>query len=152
MELTYQSPMMPAAYSVISAEEMTYIDGGAFTLPTLDDALVFGVSVTFNLVRMIGEIAFSNTIDGLKNMHNDGLSLTQSVKHYWNNQTNYGRVATVVVGTFAGYYVYTKAMQIFNTVKNMYTDFKNAYEVTKAQQAAKQQNEGLTDPIVAAAA
>ena len=30
MELTYQSPMMPAAYAVISADEMTYIDGGPF--------------------------------------------------------------------------------------------------------------------------
>ena len=32
MELTYQSPMMPAAYAVISADEMTYIDGGALQI------------------------------------------------------------------------------------------------------------------------
>ena len=32
LELTYQSPMMPAAYAVISADEMTYIDGGAILI------------------------------------------------------------------------------------------------------------------------
>ncbi len=32
MELTYQSPMMPASYTALSADEMTYIDGGAIQI------------------------------------------------------------------------------------------------------------------------
>ena len=32
MELTYQSPLMPASYTAISADEMTYIDGGALQI------------------------------------------------------------------------------------------------------------------------
>ena len=32
MELTYQSPLMPASYTAISADEMTYIDGGAIQI------------------------------------------------------------------------------------------------------------------------
>ena len=32
MELTYQSPLMPASYTALSADEMTYIDGGAIQI------------------------------------------------------------------------------------------------------------------------
>ena len=152
MELTYQSPMMPAAYSVISAEEMTYIDGGAFTLPTVADVANFGINVTVNFLNMMGQAAFSTAVAGMVLMHNDGLSLSQSVQYYWDGQTTAGRVATVFVGGLAGIYVYRKTMQIYNTVKSIYTDVKNIYEETKANQAAAQQNSGLTNPIVAAAA
>ena len=155
MELTYQSPMMPASYTVISADEMTYIEGGALALPTLDQVIVFGVNFTFNIIRTMGRAAFSNAVDGLKEMHDDGLSLTQSIDYYWGDQTRAGKVGTVVVGAFAGYYVYTQAVQIFKTVKGIYTDIKNIYEVykaNKAQQQAAQQEVGITDPIVAAAA
>ena len=32
MELTYQSPLMPASYTALSADEMAYIDGGAIQI------------------------------------------------------------------------------------------------------------------------
>ena len=155
MELTYQRPMMPAVYTAISEDEMTYIDGGAIALPTLDDVIIFGVNFTFNVIRTMGRAAFSNAYDGLKEMHGDGLSLTQSIDYYWNDQTTAGKVGTVVVGAFAGYYVYGQVMQIYKTVKSIYTDLKNAYELYKAQKAqetAATQEVGLPDPIVAAAA
>lgn len=156
MELTYQSPMMPASYTAISEEEMTYIDGGAFSV-NIDpvNVALFGINFVVNVARMVGQTAFSNAVDGMKSMHEHGLSIPQSIDHYWSHQTPAGKAASVAVGVLAGFYAYTKAMQIYNTVKSIYTDIKNAYELSKAQQAqnaAAQQDIGITDPILAAAA
>lgn len=154
MELTYQSPLMPAAYTAISADEMTYIDGGISLHIDPVDVALFGINFTVNFGRMMGSAALSAAIGGLIVMHKDGLSPTQSVSYFWDGQNTRGKVATVVVGGLAGWYAYTKVMQIYNTVKSIYTEFKNAYEMSKAQQAqnAAQQEIGITDPIVAAAA
>ena len=59
MELTYQSPMMPAAYAVISADEMTYIDGGALQIGSYliefhpENLLTAAVNFTVNFAQLI---------------------------------------------------------------------------------------------------
>ena len=46
-----------------------------------------------------------------------------------------------------------QAIQIYNTVQSIFIELKNAYAQTKANIAASQQQDaGITDPIVAAAA
>ena len=58
MELTYQSPMMPAAYAVISADEMTYIDGGALQIGSYliefhpENLLTAAVNFTVNFAQL----------------------------------------------------------------------------------------------------
>ena len=44
MDHTYQRPLqLPAGYSVLSAEEMTYTEGGAFSVNiTPEQVLIFG--------------------------------------------------------------------------------------------------------------
>ena len=139
MELTYQSPMMPAAYAVISADEMTYIDGGALQIGSYliefhpENLLTAAVNFTVNFAQLMGKAALTAAVGGLLLMHEDGLTLSQSVSYYWDGQN--------------------KAIQIYNTVKSIFIELKNAYAQTKANIAASQQQDaGITDPIVAAAA
>ena len=62
MELTYQSPMMPAAYAVISADEMTYIDGGALQIGSYliefhpENLLTAAVNFTVNFAQLMGKL------------------------------------------------------------------------------------------------
>ena len=176
MELTYQSPMMPAAYAVISADEMTYIDGGALQIGSYliefhpENLLTAAVNFTVNFAQLMGKAALTAAVGGLLLMHEDGLTLSQSVSYYWDGQNKAGKAATVAgggrprrwgagcaatvaVGALAGWYGAMQAIQIYNTVKSIFIELKNAYAQTKANIAAsQQQNVGITDPIVAAAA
>ena len=152
MELTYQSPLMPASYTALSADEMTYIDGGAIQIGSYliefhPEALLQSVvNFTINFGQLMGKA-------GLILMHKDGVTLSQSVSYYWDGQNKAGKAATVAVGALAGWYGAMQAIQIYNTVKSIFIELKNAYAQTKANIAASQQQDaGITDPIVAAAA
>ena len=108
MELTYQSPMMPAAYAVISADEMTYIDGGALQIGSYliefhpENLLTAAVNFTVNFAQLMGKAALTAAVGGLLLMHEDGLTLSQSVSYYWDGQNKAGKAATVAVGALAG--------------------------------------------------
>ena len=124
MELTYQSPLMPASYTALSADEMTYIDGGAIQIGSYliefhPEALLQSVvNFTINFGQLMGKAALGTA-----------------------------------VGALAGWYGAMQAIQIYNTVKSIFIELKNAYAQTKANIAASQQQDaGITDPIVAAAA
>ena len=146
MELTYQSPLMPASYTALSADEMTYIDGGAIQIGSY--------LIEFHPEALLmGKAALGTAVGGLILMHKDGLTLSQSVSYYWDGQNKAGKAATVAVGALAGWYGAMQAIQIYNTVKSIFIELKNAYAQTKANIAASQQQDaGITDPIVAAAA
>ena len=146
MELTYQSPLMPASYTALSADEMTYIDGGAIQIGSY--------LIEFHPeAQLMGKAALGTAVGGLILMHKDGLTLSQSVSYYWDGQNKAGKAATVAVGALAGWYGAMQAIQIYNTVKSIFIELKNAYAQTKANIAASQQQDaGITDPIVAAAA
>ena len=151
MELTYQSPLMPASYTALSADEMTYIDGGAIQIGSY--LLTAAVNFTVNFAQLMGKAALTAAVGGLLLMHEDGLTLSQSVSYYWDGQNKAGKAATVAVGALAGWYGAMQAIQIYNTVKSIFIELKNAYAQTKANIAASQQQDaGITDPIVAAAA
>ena len=84
MEHTYQRPLqLPAGYSVLSAEEMTYTEGGAFSINiTPQQVMAFGINVTVNLLGLMGRYAFQNAISGMQNALNDGLTVGDAVGHY----------------------------------------------------------------------
>lgn len=144
MELTYQSPLMPASYTAISADEMTYIDGGAIQIGSYliefhPEALLQSVvNFTINFSQLMGKAALGAAVGGLILMHEDGLTLSQSVSYYWDGQSKAGKIGTVVVGGLAGWYGVLKGIQIYNTAKSLYIELKNAYEQTKANRAAAQ--------------
>ena len=140
MELTYQNQMLlPASYTVLSEEEMTYIEGGAITASDATAAVLnFAINFAVNTIKTLGQGAFNAAWNGMKEMHDDGLSITGSVKHYWGRQTPAGQAGTVVIGSFAAFYAYAQTMQIINTAVAIYRDIKAIYEQTKADKAAKE--------------
>ena len=89
MELTYQNQMLlPASYTVLSEEEMTYIEGGAITVSNATAAVLnFAINFAVNTIKTLGQGAFNAAWNGMKEMHDDGLSITGSVNHYWGRQT-----------------------------------------------------------------
>lgn len=87
-------------------------------------------------------------------MHKDGLTSSQSVSYYWDGQNKAGKSCHCGGRRFPpGWYGAMQVIQIYNTVKSIFIELKNAYAQTKANIAASQQQDaGITDPIVAAAA
>lgn len=113
----------PAAYAPISEDEMIYIEGGADVISPQQ----FTYNLVTNLIRLMGQAAFTGAVTGLINMRNDGLTVGGSIKHYWNRQTTVGKAATVLFTGFAGYAVYIYAVQLINTALGIYTDVKDNY-------------------------
>lgn len=122
MEYTSQNQLLfPAAYALISEEEMIYIDGGDDTLTPQQ----FTFNLVTNLIRLLGQAALGNAVAGLINMRNDGLTVGGSIKHFWNGQTTVGKVGTVVFTGFAGYAVYIYCVSLVNNALAIYADVKN---------------------------
>ena len=96
------------------------------------------MNFTVNFAQLMGKAALTAAVGGLLLMHEDGLTLSQSVSYYWDGQSKAGKVGTVVVGGLAGWYGVLKGIQIYNTAKSLYIELKNAYEQTKANRAAAQ--------------
>ena len=77
MELTYQSPLMPASYTALSADEMTYIDGGAIQIGSYliefhpENLLTAAVNFTVNFAQLMGKAALTAAVGGLLLMHED---------------------------------------------------------------------------------
>ena len=133
MEFTYQSTMqLPASYAVLSEDEMVYTVGGAFELNiNAQDVLNFTVNVGVNLIRI------SNTIAGIIDMRNDGLTTMGAIKHYWGRQTPVGKTMTVVVAGFAGVYVYYWARSAIESFLSIYNDMRNIYNESEAKNQAQ---------------
>ena len=108
MEYTSSTSLhFPAAYAPISEDEMIYIEGGADVISPQQ----FTYNLVTNLIRLMGQAAFSGAVTGLINMR----------------QTPVGKAATVLFTGFAGYAAYIYAVQLINNALNIYTDVKNNY-------------------------
>ena len=124
MEYTSSTSLhFPAAYAPISEDEMIYIEGGADVISPQQ----FTYNLVTNLIRLMGQAAFSGAVTGLINMRNDGLTVGGSSKQYCGRQGTIGKAATVLFTGFAGYAVYVYAVQLVNTALGIYTDVKDNY-------------------------
>ncbi len=141
MEHTYQRPLqLPAGYSVLSAEEMTYTEGGAFSINiTPQQVMAFGINVTVNLLGLMGRYAFQSTVSGMQNALNDGLTVGDAVGHYWGKLNTWSKVATIGMAGLGGYYAYCQARSIYLSVKNIVTAFKNTINEYQANKKAEQE-------------
>lgn len=138
MEFTQQGLMqLPASYAVLSEDEMIYIEGGALEFNiSQQDIANFAANVGINLILMFGRTAFANTVAGIQDMRNDGLTTMGAIEHYWGRQTPAGKTMTFVFAGFAGFYLYVQAMGIINSFLSVYSEMKNAYDSADAQNAA----------------
>ena len=140
MDHTYQRPLqMPACYNVLSAEEMTYTEGGAFSLNiTQQQVTSFCVNFTVNLMYSIGRYAFQYTVNGIQNGLADGLDLGDIFGHYWGKLNGWSKAATIGLIGVGGYYGYVQAVNIYRSVKTLYNAFKESLDEIRAER--EQQN------------
>lgn len=143
MDHTYQrSLQLPAGYSVLSAEEMTYTEGGAFSINiTPEQVMAFGINVTVNLLGMMGRYAFQAAVSGMQNALNDGLTVGDAVGHYWGKLNTWSKVATLGLAGLGGYYAYVQARSIYLSLKGFITEVKNAIDQSRADKNAAQEAE-----------
>ncbi len=96
----YQSVYHALSRSVcpISEDEMIYLDGGDAISPQQ-----FTFNLVTNLIRLMGQAAFSGALNGLSNMRNDGLTTGGAIAHYWNRQNTVGQGGDRRFTGFAGY-------------------------------------------------
>ena len=142
-----QRPLqLPACCSVLSAEEMTYTEGGALSINiTPEQLMAFGINATVNLLGMMGRYAFQAAVSGIQNALNDGLGVGDAIGHYWGKLNTWSKVATIGMAGLGGYYAYCQARSIYLSIKNLVDAFKNTYNEIQAkkkaeQEAAEQQN------------
>lgn len=143
MDHTYQrSLQLPAGYSVLSAEEMTYTEGGAFSINiTPEQVMAFGINVTVNLLGIMGRYAFQAAVSGMQNALNDGLTVGDAVGHYWGKLNTWSKVATLGLAGLGGYYAYVQARSIYLSLKGFITEVKNAIDQSRADKNAAQETE-----------
>ena len=129
MDHTYQRPLqLPACCSVLSAEEMTYTEGGALSINiTPEQVMAFGINATVNLLGMMGRYAFQAAVSGMQNALNDGLGVGDAIGHYWGKLNTWSKVATIGMAGLGGYYAYCQARSIYLSIKNLVDAFKNTY-------------------------
>lgn len=137
MDHPYQTTMqLPAAYAVISEEEMTYLDGGTeivlgqafghqLTLDTQEFA-TFCASLMVNAMYYTMNACFSYVTGLLQSGRKNGLTLSGTVAHTWGKlDTTWSKVATVGAVGIAGFYAYAQARSIVLTLKNLYDEIVN---------------------------
>ena len=142
MDHTYQRPLqLPAGYSVLSAEEMTYTEGGAFSINiTPEQVMVFGMTVTVNFLGMLGRYAVQSAVSGMQNALNDGLGVGDALAHYWGKLNGWSKVAYIGLAGLGCYYAYAQARSFYLSIKNLIGTIKGNSDQQAGQEAAEQQN------------
>lgn len=132
MDHPYQTSMqLPAAYAVITEEEMTYLGGGSdivlgqafgyrLVLDT-DQFLTFCANVVGNFGYYLLGASFSYVTNIFESGAKNGLSIAGSVAHAWNRlETPGSRIGAVGLTGLAGVYVGLQAVSIFRSLRNLY--------------------------------
>lgn len=141
MDHTYQhSLQMPASYCVLSQDEMTYTEGGAFGINiTQEQVISFGVNFTVNLLTVMGRYAFQYTVNGIQNGLADGLTVGGVLGHYWGKLNGWSKAATIGLAGLGGYYAYIQAVSLYRSVKNLYIAFRDSIAEIREEQQAQQE-------------
>lgn len=147
MEYNHQRMLqLPSAYAVLSDEEMTYTEGGAFSINiTPEQVTTFAVNLTVNTFLLVGSLALEYFSDTVQNGYNDGLSISGIFSHQWNRMNTWSKVAACGLAAVGGYYAYIQVVGIVRSVKELVGAFKTAYEQSKAEQQA---NNALAQPAL----
>lgn len=137
MDHPYQTTMqLPAAYAVITEEEMTYLEGGSkivlgnflgsqWTLDT-DQFMTFCSSIVVNFSYYLLSASFNYVTGIIESGLNSGLSLAGSILHQWSKlQTPWSRIGAIGITGMAGLYAGVQAVSIYRTFKSLYDSIVN---------------------------
>lgn len=137
MDHPYQTTMqLPAAYAVITEEEMTYLEGGSEIVLgqafghqlTLDTDVLAAYCVNFaaNLGYYMLSASYSYITNLFQSGLNNGLSLVGTVYHTWGKlQTPWSKVAALGITGMAGTYAAMQAITIYQNVKSLIDSIVN---------------------------
>ena len=128
MDHTYQSTMlMPASYAVLSEEEMTYLEGGAYSFNVGDHTVTFhpevlayyAGNIVVNGLYLLGEGAVQYAFRTVTNGLSDGLTLGGIAAHDWNKKNGWSKAATVGMGALGGFYLYVQVLGMTKSIQNL---------------------------------
>lgn len=138
MEYNYQHTLqLPSAYAVLSVEEMTYTEGGAFSFNiTQEQVTIFTLNLAVNTLTLLGQGALNYFSNMIENGYNDGLSLMGTLDHQWGKMNTWSKVAAGGLAVLGGYYAYIQVVGIIQSVKELVNAFKTTFDQIKADQQA----------------
>ena len=136
MDHPYQSNMqLPAAYAVLSYDEMTYLDGGSelvlarafgYEVSVETESLAtFFATVTANLFYFAASTSFSYLTSVAESGYKNGLSPAGTFYHSWNKMNSASKVAAVGMAGLAGIYAYMQAVSIYKSLRSLYDAIVN---------------------------
>ncbi|MCI5573127.1 MAG: hypothetical protein MR373_05550 [Faecalibacterium prausnitzii] len=127
MDHKYQSTMLlPASYAVLSEEEMTYVDGGAFKINiTPQQVGNIALNITVNALMLLGKGVFEQGLNIVQGGLDDGLTLDGIAVHFWNKMNGWSKAATIGLGALGGVYLYGQAVSIVKSLRNLYDSIVN---------------------------
>lgn len=126
---------LPCAYAVLSEEEMTYIEGGAFSINiTQEQVATFAANLIFNTLYVLGRGTVDYVSTTIQNGRANGLSYVGIIDHQLNKMSPWSKVAATGLLCLGGYYVYTQVVGIVRNVAEIVKAIQNAYN--QSQQPA----------------
>lgn len=116
-----QSAMVfPAAYAILSEEEMTYVEGGAFSIDISPEKVAqFAVNFTVNLTLVFGQLMVESALNGFQVGTEHGLSVFGVIEHFWNRQNTASKILAVGASAIAGVYIYSQVLYFYRTIKSL---------------------------------
>lgn len=128
---------LPSVYAVLSEEEMTYTEGGAFSFNiSQEQVMAFTLNLAVNALYTLGQGSVEYFATTIQNGLNDGLSLPGVLSHQWGKMNTWSKVAACGLAALGGYYVYLQVYSIVQSVKELVGAFKETFEMIKADQQA----------------
>ena len=136
MEYNHQRVLqLPSAYAVLSEEEMTYTDGGAFSFNiTQEQVIVFAANVVVNTLYIMGQGAFEYFYSTFTNGYNDGLSVAGTISHQLGKMNTWSKVAACGLVVLGGYYVYSQVSGIVQSVMEIVNAFVSSFSQSQPDQ------------------
>lgn len=145
MEYNYQHTLqLPSAYAVLSVEEMTYTEGGAFSFNiTQEQVTIFTLNLAVNTLYILGQGAFEYFSNTIQNGYNDGLSLGGTFAHQWGKMNTWSKFAACGLAVLGGYYVYAQVNGIVQSISELVNAFKSSFG-----QAEQQAGSSISQPTL----
>lgn len=119
---------LPCAYAVLSEEEMTYIEGGAFSINiTQEQVAVLATNLVINTILVLGQGALNYVSTTFQNGSANGLSFFGTIDHQLGKMNTWSKIAAAGMLAVGGYYAYTQVVGMVRNVVEIVKALQNVY-------------------------
>lgn len=150
MEHTYQSPMMlPAAYAVLSEDEMIYIEGGEFSFAVGDHTVTvrpeilaqqvayYTTNIIINGMYLLGQGYVQQVTRTLITGLSDGLTLGGTIAHSWNKLNGWSKAGSIGLSALGGLYIYVQIATLAQGIQDLLGAISGSSSNTTDTQSAE---------------